>query len=143
MRAFILAAVLVLPVIEVYDGDTIKTRAMLPSPLDKVSIRVLGIDTPEMPAKSYEQTGKLGRAKCEAEAELAIAAKEVVQTMVDQSYGWMEVTNYKWGKFGGRIVGEVTINGASVREILLMKGMAVEYHGEKKTKDWCKEGSDD
>ena len=131
---------LVLPVIEVYDGDTIKTvlaERRLPAPLNKVSIRIRGIDTPEMPAKSYATTGKLGRAKCVQEAELAIAAKMEVQRFQDGDTTKMRVYNFEWGKFGGRIVGDVRIGGTDIAQHLIARGMAVAYDGGKKTKDWC------
>ena len=50
---------LIVPVINVRDGDTIEIRMTLPEPLDKVSVRIYGIDTPEIPAASYATTGKL------------------------------------------------------------------------------------
>ncbi len=132
--------VLYLPIIEVYDGDTIKTHMhwYLPEPLDKVSIRIRGVDTPEMPAKSYKTTGKLSRAKCVKEAELALQAKEaVVKLMQVPKWDYMIVTNYKWGKYGGRIVGDVDIHGIDVRQMLLNDGYAVKYDGTGPKKDWC------
>lgn len=132
--------IIFLPIVEVYDGDTIKTHMhwYLPEPLDKVSIRIRGVDTPEMPAKSYLKTGKLGRAKCVKEAELALEAKAAVQQLLHvPKYDYMMITNYEWGKYGGRIVGDVEIHGTDVREMLLNDGYAVEYDGGKKTHDWC------
>lgn len=129
---------MLLPIIEVYDGDTIKTdmSSRLPDPLGKVSIRIYGVDTPEMPAKSYRETGKLNRAKCIKEAELALEAKEFVEWLA-QGHTKMKVENFKWGKYGGRIVGDVKINGVDIAESLIDAEFAVPYFGGTKTKDWC------
>ena len=108
-------AYMLLPIVEIYDGDTIKTdmSKRLPDPLGKVSIRIRGIDTPEMPAKSYETTGKLNRAKCIKEAELALESKLFVE-LIAEGFTKMKVSNFKWGKYGGRIVGDVRIGGIDV-----------------------------
>jgi len=129
---------MLLPIVEVYDGDTIKTNmsSRLPDPLGKVSIRIRGVDTPEMPAKSYATTGKLNRAGCVKEAELAIEAKEFVEWLA-QGHTKMKVDNFKWGKYGGRIVGDVRINGVDVAEALIFAELAVPYDGGTKTKNWC------
>jgi len=142
--SIIAAAPLTLVVINVYDGDTIETRITLPPPLNKVSIRILGIDTPEMPAKSYASTGKLGRAKCVQEAELALAARRFVRVLTEQSNNIIYVENYKWDKYGGRIDGDVAIiNKATgefidIADALIKDGYAVPYDGGTKTHDWCK-----
>lgn len=127
---------MILPIVEVYDGDTIKTQLTLPAPLNEMSIRINGIDTPEMPAKSYATTGKLGRADCVLEAELALLAKARIQYLAHGT-NTMLVTNYEWGKFGGRVLGDVSINGVDVAELLIEEGLAIPYHGKKKTHNWC------
>jgi len=135
------AEVLYLPIVEVYDGDTIKTdlKYQLPPPLNVMRIRIRGIDTPEMPAKSYSVTGKLGRAKCIKEAELAIKATAKLQELANASMdNYMRVTNFKWDKYGGRIVGEVYIDHINVAKALLDNGFAVVYNGKGKKEDWCR-----
>jgi endonuclease YncB( thermonuclease family) len=140
--SFSQAGELILPVISVYDGDTIKTSFTLPPPLDKVSIRIYGIDTPEMPAKSYFVTGKLGRAKCIKEALLALEAKYYVQNLVKQGGNTIHVLSPSWDKYGGRVLGDVYVVGSSGERInianaLIFNGYAVEYYGKTKTKNWC------
>jgi len=123
---------LILPILKVYDGDTIKTQMPLPAPLNKIGIRVFGIDTPEMG----------GRAKCNTERELALKAKAVVEKLA-LSHSYMIVTNFEWDKFGGRIVGTVHIGDANVAPTLLEAGLAYPYFGEKKNKyRWCPESSE-
>lgn len=129
---------MLLPILEVYDGDTIKTSLSwrLPPPLNKVSIRISNIDTPETPAKSYLTTGKLGRAKCAKEAELALAAKARVVELV-ANYKKMKVSNFKWDKYGGRIDGNISVGGIDIAKTLIKEGLAVEYHGSGPKQDWC------
>lgn len=129
---------MLLPIVEVYDGDTIKTSLSwrIPAPLNKVSIRISNIDTPESPAKSYLVTGKLGRAKCVKEAELALAAKARVVELVANSKR-MKVSNFKWDKYGGRIDGDVSVGGVDIAETLIKEGLAVEYFGSGPKQDWC------
>jgi len=105
---------MLLPIVSVYDGDTIKTDLSwrVPHPLNKVSIRIYGIDTPELPAESYATTGKLNRAKCVKEAEMALVAKARVIELVGD--GMMKVSEFKWGRNGGRIVGVVTVGGVNI-----------------------------
>lgn len=126
-----------MPIVEVYDGDTIKTVTnKLPTPLNKVSIRIRGIDTPENPAKSYLVTGKLGRAQCDKEAVAALAAKDFVLWLAE-GHTTMKVDNFAWGKYGGRIVADVKINGVDVAGALIDAELAIPYDGGKKTHDWC------
>jgi micrococcal nuclease len=119
------AEILTLPIVSVVDGDTIKTKLPLPAPLDNVSIRILGIDTPE----------KGGKAKCEKEAALALKASAKTKEIA-KGHKTMQVSQFKWDKFGGRIDAVVVINGVSVGDILINEGLARPYFGEKKS-SWC------
>lgn len=115
-----------LPVVGVIDGDTIRTQiTSLPSPLDRASVRINGIDTPE----------KSPRAKCEAEARLAASASAALTQIIGKST-MMTVTNYRWDKYGGRILGIVTIDGVNVGSALIAAGFAKPYDGGTKA-SWC------
>ena len=127
---------LLLPIVEIYDGDTIKTELSLPDPLHQISVRLRGVDTPEKPAASFATTGKLNRAKCVKEAEQAILAQSLVEILAEGT-DVMYVSNYDYGKYGGRIIGDIEINGVDVATMLLEQGLAVPYDGGKKTYDWC------
>jgi len=134
---------LYVPVTEVHDGDTIKIRLTLPSPLDVVSVRIYGIDTPEMPAKSYATTGKLSRADCVQEAEQALLAQWFVEELVNRGGKQLILRGYSWDKYGGRIDAVAYVidpdTGAEINiaDELIAMGMAVEYYGGTKTKNWC------
>jgi endonuclease YncB( thermonuclease family) len=119
--------IMVLPIIKVIDGDTIKTEfTMLPPELRSVSIRILGIDTPE----------KKPRAKCLHEHVLAVKASDFVKSLVTEKNQTMKATNIKADKYGGRYDADVIIAGKDVAKELIALGYARPYDGGKKS-DWC------
>ena len=111
----------------VIDGDTVAFQALwLPDPLKKeLSIRVFGVDTPE---KGF-------RAKCPEEDALGQAASAFTKKMVEQSTT-RQVVLMDWDKYGGRVLGDVLLNGQSLRYMLIQQGFAREYYGEAK-QSWC------
>jgi micrococcal nuclease len=115
------------PITRVIDGDTVEFKAeFLPKPLKPVlSIRVLGVDTPE---KGF-------RAKCPSEAEKGKSASEFTKRLVAESKV-QQVSIKDWDKYGGRVLGDVILDGKSLSEELIKNGYARSYHGEKK-ESWC------
>jgi endonuclease YncB( thermonuclease family) len=111
----------------VIDGDTVAFEAAwLPDPLKKeLSIRVFGVDTPE----------KGHRAQCPSEAQRGEAASKFTKDMIAASQK-RQVVLMDWDKYGGRVLGDVILNGQSLRAMLISKGYAREYYGEAKT-SWC------
>jgi endonuclease YncB( thermonuclease family) len=111
----------------VIDGDTVAFEAnWLPEPLKKeLSIRVFGVDTPE---KGF-------RAKCASEDARGQAASAFTKQMINQSQK-RQVVLMDWDKYGGRVLGDVLLNGQSLRIMLIQNGYAREYYGEAKT-SWC------
>jgi endonuclease YncB( thermonuclease family) len=114
-------------ILNVSDGDTIVIAApFLPAPLrPQLAVRIFGVDTPE----------KGGRAKCPKEAQMGEAATQFTKKMVAQGKQF-QVVLYGWDKFGGRVLGDILVNGQSVRQGLIANGLAREYYGEAKT-SWC------
>lgn len=114
-------------VLRVIDGDTVAFAApWLPDPLKKeLSIRVYGVDTPE----------KGHRAKCPKEAQMGEAATAFTKQMISTAQR-RQIVLIDWDKYGGRVLGDVLINGQSLRMLLIQKGYAREYYGEAKT-SWC------
>ena len=114
-------------VTRVLDGDTVGFEAkFLPDPLKKeLLIRVYGVDTPE---KGF-------RAKCESENTKGLAATEFTKKSV-ASAKKIEVAIANWDKFGGRVLGDVILDGQSLRSLLIKNGYAREYYGEAK-QSWC------
>ena len=111
----------------VIDGDTVAFQAtFLPPPLkQELSIRVFGVDTPE---KGF-------RAQCPSEAARGAAATEFTKKLVAASTQ-RQVVLMDWDKYGGRVLGDVLLNGQSLRALLIQNGFAREYYGEAKT-SWC------
>ena len=114
-------------ILRVSDGDTIVIAAtFLPSPLKpELAVRIFGVDTPE----------KGHRAQCPAEAQRGEMASQYTKQLV-QSGQRFQVTLYGWDKFGGRVLGDISVNGQSVRQGLIANGFAREYYGEAK-QSWC------
>jgi endonuclease YncB( thermonuclease family) len=114
-------------IVRVSDGDTVVIAApYLPAPLrPELAVRIYGVDTPE----------KGHRAQCPAEAAAAERASAWTKTLVANGKQH-QVILYKWDKFGGRVIGDIVVDGQSVRRGLIANGHAKEYYGEAKT-SWC------
>lgn len=111
----------------VIDGDTVAFQAdFLPPPLKKeLSIRVYGVDTPE----------KGHRAACASEAQRGEMATAFTKQAVSQA-ARRQIVLMDWDKYGGRVLGDIILNGQSLRQMLIANGFAREYYGEAKT-SWC------
>ena len=114
-------------IMRVTDGDTIVIAApYLPAPLKpELAVRIYGVDTPE----------KGHRAQCASENQRGQAATEYTKKAV-ASAKKIQVVLYRWDKFGGRVLGDILVDGVSVRQGLIAAGLAREYYGDKK-KSWC------
>lgn len=111
----------------VIDGDTVAFEApwLLPPLKPELSIRVYGVDTPE---KSF-------RAKCESESARGEAASEFTKAQIAQAQD-IKMELLDWDKYGGRVLGDVLLDGKSLRKMLIDQGYAREYYGEAK-QSWC------
>lgn len=114
-------------IIRVSDGDTIVIAApFLPAPLKpQLAVRIFGVDAPE---KGF-------RAKCESENKKGLEASEFAKKLVATSQK-RQVTLYAWDKFGGRVLGDIILDGKSLRQQLIANGFAREYFGDAK-QSWC------
>jgi endonuclease YncB( thermonuclease family) len=114
-------------VLRVIDGDTIEIEArFLPPELkQKLSIRVLGVDTPE----------KGHRAQCPQEAALAERASAYTKSLIASGQP-VEIDIKSWDKYGGRILGAVRVGGQDLASGLIANGLGRPYYGEKKS-SWC------
>ena len=108
-----------------YDGDTITFNLPGLHPIigEKISIRVNGIDTPEI------------RGKCEKEKYDAKQAKEMVSDILKEAEQ-ITLKNMERGKYF-RIAADVIVDGENLADMLIEAGMAVRYDGGKKNKKWC------
>ena len=114
-------------ILRVSDGDTVVISApFLPPPLkQELAIRIFGVDTPE---KGF-------RAQCPQEDERGKAATKFTTNAVAKSQK-RQVTLYGWDKFGGRVLGDIILDGQSLRAQLIQNGFAREYFGDAK-QSWC------
>lgn len=107
-------------VVKIYDGDTITIAAKLPNtegPIYRFSVRLNGIDTPEVKGKSV------------AERDLAKQAKGALQELL---YGKIvELRNVANEKYG-RILADVYVGDVHVNQWMIAENFAVSYDGGKK-----------
>ena len=110
-------------VVSVYDGDTLTVDAHpWPQITMRVSVRVNGIDTPEI------------RGKCETEKARAQEAKALTKQMSDQK---VVLKNIFLGKYAGRVVADVYAeDGTKIAEALISLGLAYRYEGGTR-RSWC------
>lgn len=114
-------------IVRVTDGDTVVIAApFLPKPLKpELAVRIYGVDTPE---KGF-------RAQCDSEKARGEAASVFTKNLVGAS-SQRQVILYAWDKFGGRVLGDIILNGQSLRAQLIANGYAREYYGNAK-QSWC------
>lgn len=114
-------------IVRINDGDTVVIAApFLPKPLKpELAVRIYGVDTPE---KGF-------RAKCPQEDQRGQMATAFTKQAVAQSQS-RQVVLYDWDKFGGRVLGDIILNGQSLREMLIANGFARPYFGDAK-QSWC------
>jgi len=117
-------------VIKVYDADTITIASKLPyddSPMYRLSVRLNGIDTPEMKGKGV----------LDDEKEAAKLARDFVSNLVLNKYVTLE--NIESEKYG-RILADVYIENIHLNNLLLKEKYAVKYDGGTKIKptSWLK-----
>jgi endonuclease YncB( thermonuclease family) len=113
-------------VIKVYDGDTITIAGTLPyknSPIYRVSVRLNGIDTPEM------------RTNDEDERRVAEKAKYALSKLILKH--WVVLRNRQREKYG-RLLAEVYLGGLNVNRWMIEHRYAVPYDGGTKhvPKSW-------
>lgn len=115
------------PITRVIDGDTVELQvSWLPRELGtKILLRVEGVDTPE---KGF-------RAKCSQENHLAQQATAFTKQQVINAKTRVIVI-HKWDKYGGRILGDLLLNGRKLSDMLIEQKLARAYHGERKS-SWC------
>ena len=111
-------------ILRVIDGDTIEIEAkFLPSPLKpKLKLRIIGVDTPEKNSKK------------ECEKILAERATLFTTKKIDEGKS-KKIQVIKWDSFG-RILGDVFIDGKSLKKLLLDGKLGRLWKRGKKI-SWC------
>lgn len=104
-------------VIKVYDGDTITIASKMPylnSPIFRFSVRLIGIDSPEMKTKSA------------TEKELAIISRNALYDKIMNKY--VILKNVSLEKYG-RLLADVYLDDLNLNQWMLDNKYAVEYDG--------------
>ena len=104
-------------VIKVYDGDTITIASKMPypeSPMYRFSVRLNGIDTPEIKGKNAD------------EKEVAKKARDELSTLIMNKT--VILKNVQSEKYG-RILAEVYLEDVCLNEWMIEKKFAVKYDG--------------
>lgn len=114
-------------ILKVIDGDTliIETPFLLPELGNSMGLRIQGVDTPEKPP----------RAKCSEEAEKGLKATAYTRNLIAKSKS-RKIIIKDWDKYGGRLIGDVLIDGELLSKKLIESRLAVPYDGGKKL-NWC------
>ena len=115
------------PITRIVDGDTLRVDAAadLPGELAALSVRIRGIDTPE----------KGGRAKCDSERARGQAATAFTAEAVAGARS-IVIRDPEWGKWAGRVIADVLLDGRSLATALLQAGHARRYDGGRRGA-WC------
>lgn len=112
-------------VIRVIDGDTYEVVYQSQEGIVRLKVRLNGVDTPGI------HRGELWK----------IQAGEMVKEEMEKKLNGRTVQLYikKWGKYGGRIIGDVILDGVRISDYLLEKEMAHPYDGRKEKIPWTEE----
>ena len=115
------------PVLRVIDGDTVAVDASadLPPELSDLKVRLRGVDTPE----------KGGRAQCDAERSAGQAATAFTEAALAGA-GEVVIRDPEWGKWGGRVIADLVVDGRSLAAALIAAGYGRPYDGGKR-EGWC------
>jgi endonuclease YncB( thermonuclease family) len=104
-------------VVKVYDGDTITIAFDYNNHIYRKSVRLSGIDTPEMKSKNPQ------------EREFANKARQFVEDKVMNKWVYLtEISNDKYG----RILAKVSVGNLCINDELLRLKLAVPYNGKTK-----------
>lgn len=109
-------------VIKVYDGDTITIASKLPydnSPLYRLSVRLNGIDTPEIKGKTPD------------EKQVAKEARDALTGLIMNKQ--IRLENVESEKYG-RILADVYLGDLHINKWLIDNRYAVAYYGGTKTR---------
>jgi len=104
-------------VIKVYDGDSITIAAYLPiekSPLFRFSVRLNGIDTPEIKGKNEDEKAAAKEAR-DALSNLILHKEVILKNVGTEKYG--------------RILADVYLGDLCINDWLIKENYAVKYDG--------------
>lgn len=101
----------------VYDGDTCMVIIEMDGEIRKYSVRIFGIDAPEMRSKNLRERNR------------AILSRDLLRVNILNKVVWIEF--YSNDKYGRPLV-NIIHKKQNIRELMLKNKLAVEYYGGKK-----------
>ena len=110
---FLLYYLITIKIYDVHDGDTINVIMNFGDYPVKMSIRILGIDTPETRA---------GEGRLREEKLASLKARQYVREVLGE-YTMVKLKD--WDKYGGRMLGEVSLPDGSILIKLLLLNLFV------------------
>ena len=112
-------------VVRVIDGDTVIVDALTwPGHSVRVSVRLLGIDAPEI------------RSRCAAVREAGYRARARLSALVGEA-GTVQLKDIRGGKYYGRVLAAIITENRDVSSVLLADGLVQPYSGGKRYKPSC------
>ena len=112
---------------KVIDGDTFQIIIKEhPPELQKLSIRILHLDTPEI------------HGHCDLEKERAQKAKQFLDKLLPVN-SLVTLKNIKYDKYGGRILADVFYNNTNIADLMKSNKLGADYEGEGPKPSWCDE----
>lgn len=107
-------------IISVYDGDTVNIAFTHKGAIFKYSLRILGVDTPEIRGNYPDAYKKYAR-----------DAKQYVESILPTDK--LIYANFvKYDKYGGRLLGDILLDDDTLSQKLIQNNYAFKYNGEKK-----------
>lgn len=111
-------------VARVVDGDTVVVDvALWPGLVQRIALRLAGVNTPE----------KRGAALCE---KVAAGRAEAFTRRFLRLGSVVTVSGVRLGKYAGRVLGRLAVDGRDLGEALVAAGLARPYAGGKR-RPWC------
>ncbi len=111
-------------IVKVIDGDTfVADAAVWPGQTVRVSVRIRGIDAPEM------------KTRCEAERAAAVRARDELEMLLGSKV--VAISNIAGAKYYGRVLADVAnADGIQVGPLMIDRHMARAYGGGRR-QAWC------
>ena len=111
-------------VVRVVDGDTVEVEvALWPGLVQRISLRLEGVNTPE----------KRGAPLCE---KIAASQAEAFTRRFLRLGQSVVVSGVRLGKYAGRVLGRLAVDGKDLGTALVAAGLARPYAGGKR-EPWC------
>lgn len=114
-------------VLEIYDGDTLTIGFRHNGGFWKSSLRIYGIDAPEMKPRRQGRSIE----SLEQEKAAAIRSRDFLLQLIYNQVVWVDLCDKSTDKYG-RLMGVIFFQNENVAEKMIKGGHARRYHGDRK-----------